>query len=587
MIDIVRQLTLRDKQSGDTLLHKGARCGDVSIIQLSLQQPNNRNELLNAGNDLGQTPLLLACIAGELPAALALLHADANAAKPDHEGDTPLHWLHVFDPENIPALGSALLEHGADVNAETKRTEVDKLYQKVLCAGTPLHRAAAWNNLDAVGFLLDHGAEPLQPGVGHKLGTPLWLACTFHNSDVIEIMLEHVSKTKDVKAVINDYERGEWPLVKPALDIGYYYLNGGTLGRMVRHGEGYRDAADTTFKVLKKEGATMLLTEVPALSQAIMLRCIDIVQTLLDLCPEMTNMPGGRQKQPPLHFAVEQNRPDLVELLLSKDVDLMGRRGDGSNALTHYANYFQGLEIPRILLKRGLTFELPSPGLPTPFFGAIKNEAFELARCILENTPNEARHLMINSPCCTGTNFSFAAPGLTILGYLLLDCGVNTPHTVKKFFDLVSEFNEHVEFMAYPGEEMSALQCLGSFHRHMRLNPVLTALAKELLKRYDSVKEINYARKTDGKTALWLGVRELNYDLVGELLSKGADARIADSDGVSALDLLQNQIVHVRTIENHQGKEEQRLVEEMQRLFRNYGYSVESDRDVINMPRQA
>ena len=576
---------MRGQESGDTLLHKGARCGDVPIIQLALEHSNNRSELLNAGNELGQTPLLLACIAGELSAALALLDAGANANKPDHKGDIPLHWLHVFESKSIPALASALLEHGADVNAETKRVELEPFYQKTLCAGTPLHRAAAWNSYDAVKFLLEHGADPLRPGVWHELGTPLWLACTFHNNDVVEIMLEHIGKTKDVEAIINDHGRGEWPLIKPALDIGYYYLNGAALGRMVRHGNGYRYAAELTLKVLKQNGATMVLTEVPALSQAVMLRCIDIVQVLLDLCPEMINIPGGRQRQPPLHFAVEQDRPDLVELLLSRDVDLKGRRGDGLTALAHYANHFRGLEIPSILLEKGLTFELPSPGLQTPFFGAIKNEAFELARCILENTPNEARHLMINSPCYVGTNFSCAAPGMTILGYLLHDCSVNTPHTLRKFFDLVSEFNEHVEFMAYPGEDMSALQCLGSFHRHMRLNPVLTALAKELLKRYNSAKEINYARKIDGKTALWLGVRQLNYDLVGELLSNGADTRIADSEGVSALDLLQKQIVHVRTVEHHEGKEEQRLVEEMQRLFRNYGYSVESEGGEINVPK--
>src|SRR5204862_7996308 len=135
------------------------------------------------------------------------------------------------------------------------------------------------------------------------------------------------------------------------------------------------------------------------------------------------------------------------ELLLSRNVDPKGRRGDGLTALAHYANYFNGLEIPRILLKKGLAFELPSPGLPTPFFGAIKNEAFELARFILENSPNGIHHLMINSPCFTGAGFSCPAPGLTLLGYLLMNSGANTPRTVKKLFDLVSEFNENIEFI--------------------------------------------------------------------------------------------------------------------------------------------
>ena len=116
---------------------------------------------------------------------------------------------------------------------------------------------------------------------------------------------------------------------------------------------------------------------------------------------------------------------------------------------------------------------------------------------------------------------------------------------------------------------------LADSQRQMLLNPIVMDLAKELLKRYNSTEEINYISKTDGKTALWLGERALNYDLVAELLAHGADVRIADSDGVSAIDLLRKQITHVRTVEHHQGKEEQRLVEEMQRLFRNHGYSIE------------
>src|SRR5207248_2640423 len=126
----------------------------------------------------------------------------------------------------------------------------------------------------------------------------------------------------------------------------------------------------------------------------------------------LINQPGGPHKQAlALHFAVQQDRADLVELLLSKGADPMVRRGDGLTALLVYALYRRSLEIPQILLNRGLAFELPPPGLATPFFGAIKNEAFELARFILENVPDEGRHLMINCPCHTGPNFKCTEPG--------------------------------------------------------------------------------------------------------------------------------------------------------------------------------
>jgi ankyrin repeat protein len=568
----IAQLSLGNVELIDTHLHGAARCGDIPLIQAIVRRCRHESGFLEKENDLCQTPLLLACISGETSAALALLAAGAKATKPDHKGDTPLHWLHVLEPKDIPTLGLALLEGGAEINAISMRFEMDDLQRKPLCAGTPLHRAAAWNSLEASKFLLEHGADPLRPGVSNKLGTPLWLACTYHNYDVVRLILEHISKSDHVASIINDDETGDWPLLKPTLDIGYYYLNGGVLGRMMRHGENYQLAAETTFKVLKSNGATMKLTVVPALSQAIMLRSDDMVQVLLDLSPEMINTPGGPYQQPPLHFAVEQDRPDLVELVMSRGADTTSLDGHGLTALEHYCNHHGGLDIPRILLKKGLTFKLTPSGLPTPFFGAIRNGAFELARFILQNTPKKIRHLMINSPCCKSRNFEYQPPGLTILGYLILDCGTDTPRTVSKLFKLVAEFDEHVEFIVEPGEDRTALQGLVIFHPPKNLSPITAALCRELMKRSDSREQINHMSKPDRRTALWFAVNLMNPDLVAELLWRGADARLTDSNGVSAVDLLEKLLIHLQKSESHRNKGEERLVKEMERLFKRHGY---------------
>ena len=217
----------------DTRLHRAARCGDISVTQEIIQI--NREDglsLLNSQNKLGQTPLLLACIAGEFSAAKILLDAGASAAIPDKEGDTPLHWLHAFEKSSIPSIAASLMNRGASIHDFSGRHEKDAFSQKILAAGTPLHRAAAWDNGEAVRVLLDHGADPLRPNSGHgwhELSTPLWSACTFHNSEAVTAILLHLSKTKDVASIINDGERRKWPSLMPVFDLGYYYLNGGML----------------------------------------------------------------------------------------------------------------------------------------------------------------------------------------------------------------------------------------------------------------------------------------------------------------------------------------------------------------------
>jgi len=163
LTDSLGALTLTD-ENGDTRLHRAARCGDISVTQGTIQTNcEDGLSLLNSQNKLGQTPLLLACIAGEFSTAKILLEAGASAAIPDKEGDTPLHWLHAFEKSSIPSIAASLMNRGASIHAFSGRNEKDAFSQKILAAGTPLHRAAAWGNGEAVRVLLDHGADPLRP----------------------------------------------------------------------------------------------------------------------------------------------------------------------------------------------------------------------------------------------------------------------------------------------------------------------------------------------------------------------------------------------------------------------------------------
>jgi ankyrin repeat protein len=293
---------------------------------------------------------------------------------------------------------------------------------------------------------------------------------------------------------------------------------------------------------------------------------------MLDVSPESIEQWDPKFMQPPLHFAAQQNRADIVELLLSSGADAHARNGYGITALANYTNYQSGLEIPRLLLKHDVRYELSSNGFQTPFFGAISRGSFELAEFVLENTRPEDRNKMINALCSRGLTFNTDPPGITILGYLLEICHQSLPRVLRRLFSLVQKFGENVDVVVDPGQGRTAFHVLAQLQPRTRIDPVIAAVAKEIVHQCAVEDHLDFLLK-EGKSALWYAVRYLNYDLIDCLLGAGANPNVADHQGVSPLNLLRNQVVHTR--EHHRGTWEQDVVESLVKLFRSYAYTLD------------
>lgn len=567
---------------GDTLLHLAVMCGDASALCLVLEESYSAIERvdIDVTNNQGQTPLLLAFITENFVAATTLLEHGANASKADRKGDTPFHWLHTFEASQMRTLADTLLKQTAAVNAISSLQLWDNYYQIPMPGGTPLQRAVARNNSEAVKILLDCGADALLSAPASELSTPLWIACTYHNFEVLELLLDSI-KNVDVKKVVNGGESEKWPLGQPTLDAGYYFMNGATWGRMVRHREKHSLSVKATIETLWRWGAHQWLARSASeegrgtlLIQAVMNHSLDIVKAVLDIYPSSINIPG-RQKMTPLHRAVLRDREDLVNLLLSRGADPFATRLDGLDALSLYANYRQGLEIPRILLQKGLRFEVPSSGFQTPFFGAVKNRAFELATYILENTTEPG--LMINASCVQGTNFHSPQVRVSILKYLLDEGAIFSLRALRYLLHLPDTYDK-VDFIVLPSEGKSALHHLASYPRNIRDDVVGRALAVEILQYFSSSEEINLAGSLDGKTALWQAVRSLNYDMIDLLLSKGASPTIRSHDGQTPLSLLFIQIDHSK---KHHHDDVIKKLEQIKNLFASYGYFLVDPGNVL------
>ena len=102
---------------------------------------------VNAANDLGATPLWIACETGSAPMVKALLQAGANPNLALLLGETPLM---VASRSGNADIVEQLIRKGAEVNARAARGQ------------TALMWAVAQQHPDVVKVLLAHGADVRQ-----------------------------------------------------------------------------------------------------------------------------------------------------------------------------------------------------------------------------------------------------------------------------------------------------------------------------------------------------------------------------------------------------------------------------------------
>ena len=141
---------------GVSLIQHCAYYGDVSAIKFLLA---NGASLQSLGD---QYELNAACFHGHWRLCKFLIErgADVNQALPD-TGETPLHSaLCTTNRLSHNLVMKVLLTHGANPNSVTKKSvETGGFMRDCRTKGeTPLHRAAAFGDQEAIQLLLDAGA---------------------------------------------------------------------------------------------------------------------------------------------------------------------------------------------------------------------------------------------------------------------------------------------------------------------------------------------------------------------------------------------------------------------------------------------
>jgi uncharacterized protein len=142
--------------NGVSLIRHCAYYGDVSAIRFLLEKGESLQSL---GEDLG---LNNACFHGHWRLCQFLLEngADANRAAPS-TGETPLHSALARSGPEGTVVVKVLLAHDANPNVATRPgVETQAFMRDARTKGeTPLHRAAAFADEEAIQLLLDAGAK--------------------------------------------------------------------------------------------------------------------------------------------------------------------------------------------------------------------------------------------------------------------------------------------------------------------------------------------------------------------------------------------------------------------------------------------
>lgn len=340
-------------------------------------------EMVNYQDADGRTPLLLACLYGNIEAARLLLSQGANAALASRTGQNTFHCLAYIEPSEQERLAKELLGAGADPNSKVSLGysiggASTATFQDVsMMHGTPLHHAIVNNSVVAVEALLSCGADVLLENAEYL--TPLALAACAHCPEILDLLIQ--KSNVDVATWLDHYGNnlafaalnGEWNLLRMHLHLASYYT-----------------CAEKTLQVLHSRRVNWdevsSRFSVPALRFASLYSSSFVVSKLLDM-----GLDGGiNQDYPatitwPLHQAILRGDEHIFMLLLDNGADIHACAEPTGDTCLHAcvrADFVDHFFLD-VLLERGAVIDAVDKKGRTAFYEAVIRKQFGTATYLL------------------------------------------------------------------------------------------------------------------------------------------------------------------------------------------------------------
>ncbi len=292
LVDKGADINAKRSERDRPILHNIARRGDKDMVELLIAKGANVNATANKGAATN-TPLDHAVLSGHADVAAVLLDHGAN---PDARGYCSVMPLHRAAQKGRTDLARLLLDHGANVNIKGGSIEI-----------TPLHWAAT--HVEVAEFLIDKGADV--NAIDKNLITPLHRAALGSGSKVAKILID---KGADVNAKDS---RGRTPLHDAA-----GYGNDQMVELLIERG--------AQVDVKDKRGTTALYSAASGTK--------DSKETVELLLAAGADINIKRTAEPDkgfgiLHAAIKNSNPRVVEMLITKGLDINAETATGRTPL--------------------------------------------------------------------------------------------------------------------------------------------------------------------------------------------------------------------------------------------------------------
>jgi ankyrin repeat protein len=307
------------KSGSGAPLHGATESGNKAMVELLL----SRGADVNAADGFGRTALHIAAENGFLAVAEVLLahHADLNARDSQSNGErTPLYL--AAERGNVEML-KWLIVRGADLNARSKN------------GSTPLGDAASAGQLDSIKALL---AAKADPDTADNYGrAPMSHAAEGNNLEVVKILLDAKADPNGGKLdapLFCAIKGGNTNLVELLLRAGANPNLPGRLDYQITR---------LDYDITRRDQISTLIP----LELAIEQNRAEIVKMLLQA---KANPNGKSFSGTPLVVAVFRGDHELMKLLLANGADVNARRPSDGETVLHLAVQTDNRELIELLL---------------------------------------------------------------------------------------------------------------------------------------------------------------------------------------------------------------------------------------------